>query len=58
MANPPSSVPYIDEAHQLALTCVEQALQNAGYDPNIWDGEQVSVMLGFFYLTKLKKASC
>ncbi|WP_129726192.1 type I polyketide synthase [Ectobacillus funiculus] len=50
---PPSSAPYIDEAHQLALTCVEQALQNAGYDPNIWDGEQVSVMLGFLpYQTK------
>lgn len=44
---PPSSVPYIDEAHHLALICVEQALQNAGYDPDIWDGERVSVMLGF-----------
>lgn len=44
---PPASIPYVDESHQLALICAEQALQDAGYNPETWDREQISVILGF-----------
>ncbi|MGE5705084.1 MAG: beta-ketoacyl synthase N-terminal-like domain-containing protein, partial [Clostridia bacterium] len=44
---PPSSASYVDEAHYLALRTAEQALAQAGYDPDSWNRGNISVMLGF-----------
>lgn len=44
---PPSSAVYVDDSHYLALQCAARALQDASYDPDTWNREATSVIVGF-----------
>ncbi|MGC5325405.1 beta-ketoacyl synthase N-terminal-like domain-containing protein [Brevibacillus sp. SYSU BS000544] len=54
---PPKSAASIDQSHYLALISAEHALQDAGYDPENWNREKVSVMVGFLPYQNKKLAA-